>query len=235
MSLFAFGASLLSGGINAMGAKKAGSAQKKAEKRAMKAQKEMYELSRQDMMPYQNSGLAANRDLQMRMGLSGSKLDPNYGFLMKRFTNDDFVKDPGYQFRMDEGNRGISATQAARGGLLSGAAAKEAARYNQGFASNEFNNAYMRFTGDQDSQYNKLSGIKASGQRAAESLMGNNSEYGGNMASGYRNMGQIKADTIGAQTNALTGMIGDANTLFQQSRAKRQASNYGFNPSGPRY
>lgn len=213
--------------LNFMGSKKAGGAQKKAEKRAMKAQKEMYEKSRKDMMPYQTSGLEANKDLQMRMGLSGNKLDPNYGFLMKRFTNEDFVKDPGYQFRMDEGNRGISATQAARGGLLSGAAAKEAARYNQGFASNEFGNAYARFTGDQDSQYNKLSGIKSSGQRAAESLMGNNNAFGDNMASGYSNMGQIKADMIGAQTNAMTGMLGDFNTLYQQKKAQRNASNYG--------
>lgn len=88
-----------------------------------------------------------------------------YGFLQQRFNNDVFEKDPGYQFRMDEGNRAIEGGAAARGGLLSGAAAKAMQKYSQGFASNEYGNAYNRFTGDQQNMYNRLSQLAGTGQQ----------------------------------------------------------------------
>lgn len=218
-------------------AKKAAGAQKKAQAKAAKEQKKMYEQSRKDMQPYMESGTLANTDLNMRMGLAGDASNKDYGFLMKRFNNQEFEKDPGYQFRMDEGNRGIAATQAARGGLLSGAAAKEASRYNQGFASNEYGQAYDRFNNDQAGQYNKLTGIKQGGQQAATSLLGVNSAHGNNMAEGQQNLGSIKADLIGARNANNQNMLSSLNVLGQQGMAKRQssrqASNYGVNPSRP--
>lgn len=218
-------------------AKKAAGAQKKAQAKAAKEQKKMYEQSRKDMQPYMESGTLANTDLNMRMGLAGDASNKDYGFLMKRFNNQEFEKDPGYQFRMYEGNRGIAATQAARGGLLSGAAAKEASRYNQGFASNEYGQAYDRFNNDQAGQYNKLTGIKQGGQQAAMSLLGVNSAHGNNMAEGQQNLGSIKADLIGARNANNQNMLSSLNVLGQQGMAKRQssrqASNYGVNPSRP--
>jgi hypothetical protein len=222
---------VVGGAMNKKSAGKAGSAQKKAQKKAMKEQKKMYEQSRADMQPYMQSGVLANDNLNMRMGLAGDASNKDYGFLMKRFNNQEFERDPGYQWRMDEGNRGIAATQAARGGLLSGAAAKEAARYNQGFASNEYQNAYNRFTNDQEGQYNKLSGIKSSGQNAATSLLSVNMQQGNNMAEGQNNLGSIKAQTIGAKNASNQEMLGSTNKLFQQGMAERksrQASNYGY-------
>ena len=206
---------------------KAASAQKKAQAKASKEQKKMYEQSRKDMEPYMTSGTLANTDLNMRMGLAGDATNKDYGFLMKRFNNQEFEKDPGYQFRMDEGNRGIAATQAARGGLLSGAAAKEASRYNQGFASNEYGQAYNRFTNDQEGQYNKLSGIKASGQNAATSMLQVNQGQGDRMAQGQMNLGEIKSQLIGAKNANNQQMLSSLNMLGQQGMASRQASNYG--------
>jgi len=230
---------VVGGAMNKKSAGKAGGAQKKAQKKAMKEQEKMYKQSREDMRPYMESGVLANTDLNMRMGLAGDTGNKDYGFLMKRFNNAEFEKDPGYQFRMDEGNRGISATQAARGGLLSGAAAKEAARYNQGFASNEYGNAYARFTGDQDSQYNKLTGIKQDGQSAATNMMSVNMGQGDRMAQGYNNLGDIKAQTIGAKNASNQQMLSSLNMLGQQSmvgkQSGRQASNYSKGNSRPSY
>lgn len=209
---------------------KAASAQKKAQAKASKEQKKMYEQSRKDMQPYMESGTLANTDLNMRMGLAGDATNKDYGFLMKRFNNQEFEKDPGYQFRMDEGNRGIAATQAARGGLLSGAAAKEASRYNQGFASNEYGQAYDRFTNDQAGQYNKLSGIKDKGQEAATSMLARNQDQGDRMAAGQMRRGEIKADLIGTKNANNQNMLSSLNMLSQQNeaskKASRQASNY---------
>ena len=49
---------------------------------------------------------------------------------------------PGYQFRLEEGMKGLERSQAGR--RLSGRAAKEAMRYGQGYASEEFGNQFSR-------------------------------------------------------------------------------------------
>lgn len=55
-----------------------------------------------------------------------------------------FQQDPGYQFRLEEGNKAINAALAARGRAGGGTALKELLRYGQGFASNEYQNAFNR-------------------------------------------------------------------------------------------
>jgi len=75
--------------------------------------------------------------------------------------------DPGYQFRFDEGMRGLENSAAARGGLLSGGFGRKAIRYGQGFASNEFSNVY-----------NRIMGIAGMGQ-VANQHAGNAAQYGG--------------------------------------------------------
>jgi hypothetical protein len=57
----------------------------------------------------------------------------------------DMQKDPGYQFRMQEGLNAVEGSAAARGTQLSGATMKALAKYGQNFASNEMANAYGRF------------------------------------------------------------------------------------------
>lgn len=94
------------------------------------------------------------------------------GRLLKEFTNEDFVKDPGYEFRMSEGEKGINRSAAARGGYDSGTALKSLLRYNQDYASNEFGNAFNRDSINKSNTYNFLSGQSAAGQNAANTSAG---------------------------------------------------------------
>lgn len=64
---------------------------------------------------------------------------------MPAFNADMMKDDPGYQFRLDQGTRGVNNSAAAKGGLLSGAAAKALDQYNQDYASGEYNNAFNRY------------------------------------------------------------------------------------------
>jgi len=79
----------------------------------------------------------------------------------------NFMTDPGYGFRRDEGARVVERSAAARGGLLSGGTAKALTRYGQGFASNEFGNVY-----------NRIANIAGLGQVGA-TQSGNAALYGG--------------------------------------------------------
>jgi hypothetical protein len=55
-----------------------------------------------------------------------------------------FQADPGYQFRLGEGNKAIERAAASRGGMYSGATLKALQRFGQDHASNEFGNVFAR-------------------------------------------------------------------------------------------
>ncbi len=58
----------------------------------------------------------------------------------------NFQTEPGYQFRVSEGQRALDRSAAARAGLLSGGFARKTQRYGQDYASNEFSNVYNRIS-----------------------------------------------------------------------------------------
>jgi hypothetical protein len=58
----------------------------------------------------------------------------------------DFFNDEGYQFRLKEGMAGINGNQAAQGMLQSGKTLKDLASFNSGLASQEYGQAFDRFT-----------------------------------------------------------------------------------------
>ena len=128
-----------------------------------------------------------------------------YGSLLKEFTNEDFVKDPGYQFRMDEGAQAVDRSAAARGGLLSGAAMKAMQKYGQGFASNEFGNAYNRDAMNKERTYNMLSGQQAQGASSTAQNLGIQAGATNQISNLYGNRGDAQAAGTMGMTNAITG------------------------------
>lgn len=167
-----------------------------------------------------------------------------FGSLSRSFTLDDYKADPGYQFRLDEGNRGVERSAAARGGQLSGATMKALQKYGQGMASDEYGNAYNRFNNDQTTQYNRLSGIAGTGQQASNQI----GQYGSNYANqvGSTNMNtanQIGSNMIGAgnaragsymaTANSINGAIGTGVNTYQQQQYLNNMNNmtaYGTTP-----
>lgn len=131
--------------------------------------------------------------------LANAPKNADFGKLSKSFTMNDFQADPGYQFRMDEGNKGIERSAAARGGQLSGATMKALARFGQGTASNEYQNSYNRFNNDQTTQFNRLSGIAGTGQQQVNQLGQAGQNYASSVGNNTMNTGnQIASNTIGA-------------------------------------
>jgi hypothetical protein len=78
------------------------------------------------------------------------------------FTLDDFQKDPGYDFRLNQGTNALSRAYAGKGRFLSGAAMKGITRFGQDYASGEFGKAFDRYqtgygnrVGDFNSAYSR--------------------------------------------------------------------------------
>lgn len=155
---------------------------------------------------------------EQKASIERQKASPYYGLLTKQFTNEDFIKDPGYQFRQQQGELGINRGLATRGGYFSGAALKELDRYNQNYASNEFNNAYNRDAAYKSNLYNKLAGLSQGGQQAAQyqGNMGVNAanQYGQNAMAGAQAQG---AGYMGA-ANALSNAVGQGVNIWQNQQ-----------------
>lgn len=127
--------------------------------------------------------------------------DSAFGSLLRRFTMDDYLEDPGYQFRLQQGEQAINRAAAAAGRYDSGRALKDLGEFNSGMASQEFGNAYNRWNNDQTNIFNRLSGVAGTGQQATNSL----AQLGQNAAA---NIGNIQ---LQAGNAAAAGKIGSAN------------------------
>jgi hypothetical protein len=262
MTWIAIGTTAVSVGANAYSANKSAKAQRNASNaNAALAEKQLaedtrrYDLNRADqerwgMMQiageermYQETqarnqgmmdrGETAGNQLAYRMGLGGSGTG-EAGGLNKRYKDFAFEKDPGYQFRMDEGQTGVNNKFAASGGLLSGAAMKALTRFNQDYASNEMGNAYGRYSSDRaayaadnTNEYNRLMGIQGVGQNAVNSVSGIAANAQGQISNAYQGIAsgqQNASNQLGAaQSNYFNNLMSNNNANANASAAYNNA------------
>lgn len=183
------------GAITGSSAKDAAEVQARAAAEAAKVQKEIYNQTREDLSPYRDAGQTTLK--QMVGGLAEG------GDFNRDFTLKDFMADPGYQFRMDEGAKALERSAAARGGLMSGGTLKELTRYGQGVASQEYGSAYDRFNADRDRRFGRLGQVTNYGLQGTQATANAGQNYA-NQAGEYM---------IGAGNAQASGIIGQANTL----------------------
>ena len=135
------------------------------------------------------------------------EVDPE---LTRKFGADDLVKDPGYDFRMKEGQKALERSASARGSLMSGGTLKGLERYSQDYASGEYTNAYNRFNNDQSNRFNRLSALAGGGQVANQQMGNAGMNYannaGANMIGAANAQGAAQIANAGAWGDALSGI-----------------------------
>lgn len=183
--------------------------------------------------PFREAGLTSNNRLMQLMGLTAGGADN--GWLMQRFGMDQFEADPGYQFRMDEGMRGLEGSAAARGGLLSGAAMKAIQKYGQDVASEEYGKAYGRYSADQTNSFNRLKSMVDTGTGASTQISNAAQNFGA--ASGQMNAALGNAQAAGAigQANAWSNGIGQVSNNLMQLIQRPTTSLSGLRPTAESY
>ena len=172
------------------------------------------------------------------------------GALTKEFTYDPFsykqYLDPGYAFRLSEGNKQLNATAAARGGLISGNALKAGEDYGQAAASQEYSNAYSRYLSNygnaqntfqmnRNNLVNPLQFLSGQGQASATntaSNIGANAANNAALSTGAANA--TAAGQVGS-ANAYTNAIGQGIGAYQTNNlmnliAGQNKTAYGTNP-----
>lgn len=143
------------------------------------------------VQPYMDAGTQANTILQN---------DLSSGALGGNFAPGDLTKDPGYQFRLQQGQQALDRKAVGPGGTgyFSGGALKGAQAFGQGLADQTYNDAYNRWLQQQQNTYNILSGQSKQGLGASQQY-GN---YASDIGKYSSNIGDINsANTINKNNN----------------------------------
>jgi hypothetical protein len=159
----------------------------------------------------------------------GIVVDPNspdFGKYARDFGMQDFQQDPGYAFRLSEGQKAIERSAAARGGLQSGSALKAAARFGQDLGSQEYQNAFNRYQINRSNQLNPLQSLMGAGQSATNVMTGAAGQAGQNQAQNIYGAGQARASGYIGSSNALAGALqGIGNTASNYPLYQAQINN----------
>lgn len=179
-------ATLGSAVIGAVGSKAAADAASDAAASSAAVQREMYYQNREDLAPYREAG---------QYGLNALR-----GLL----TDGSALKtSPGYQFRLNEGLRGVDRNAAAKGMLDSGSRLKAIERYGQDYASGEYNNLWNK--------YASLAGV---GQSATSTGVANGQSAASGIGSSYLAGGQARASGYTGMANAANGALNNLYYLY---------------------
>jgi hypothetical protein len=236
--------------IGSMASSKASAAQSRAAGEATQAQRdianEQVALQREQYLkqlelnePFRQAGLTGQNMLlaQLQGGpYASAKFGGVEGYdpasAMRNFGAGDFQADPGYAFRLSEGLKGMNATAAARGGLLSGNALRAGQEYGQQLGSQEYQNAFNRYQANRALQaqeygnaFNRfqtertntlapLQSLAGVGQSATQQAQQAAQNYATGASGALGNYGNAAASNIIGQGNArASGYAGIANQL----------------------
>jgi hypothetical protein len=144
------GATLVSGYMQGQAAKDAANTVAGGTRYAADINKQMFDITNENLRPYREAGQLTLKDLLAQM--------PN---LTKPYTAADFAQgiDPGYQFRLAQGQKALENQANRAGGLVSGNVLQGMQDYTQGQASQEFANAFARNNTTQTNIFNRLKSI----------------------------------------------------------------------------
>jgi hypothetical protein len=201
MAYYVAGAVVVSAVVGANSAKKAAKSQADAAREAAGLQAEatdqslaqqqaMYDANVKRMSPYVEAGKGSLAALKSGMAPGGQ--------FMKTFSGASFEQDPSYKWRLEQGQKALQASAAAKGRMMTGQGLTDISNYGQGAASQEYQAAYNRFNDQQSLLFNRLRGVAGDSQNAAAGL----GTTGTQVASGMAQTGMAGAQQMG---NYITG------------------------------
>ena len=149
----------------------------------------------------------------------------------------DVANTPEYQFAEQQGTKATQDAMAASGGAMGGGAAKSLSQFNQGLASQQYQNAYNNALSTYGTNLNKIMGEVVSGQQSASQAASMGAQVGSQTSGNYMNLADLLTSAYTGQGNAkAAGTVGSANawTGALSGGANTLASLYGnlYGPNG---
>lgn len=212
--------------LGASASRSAASAQAASADRAAELQQQQFERQVELQAPFREAGLRALPELE-----AASRYTP--------FGMEQFQADPGYGFRLSEGQKALERSAAARGNLLSGGTGKALTRYGQEMGSQEYMNAFNRYQAERSARLNPLQSLAGVGQTSTNALGVAGQNYATAAGEAIGAAGQARASGYMGTANAIGGGLNQylnysqnqaQNQLLQQALARR--GGYGGGASG---
>jgi hypothetical protein len=220
------GAAVVGAGAAIYSSNKAAGAASKAAGSSIAEQNQEYNQTRADQAPWRTTGASALSKIAQMYGLDTVDENGNVVKGSGQTNFSSFATSPDYQFNLDQGQRAIDRSAAARGGLLSGAAVKAGEQYASGLADQQFGNYYNRLAGVAGAGQAATNATQAAGTNMANQNSGALLGAGNARASAYMDVGQ----TIGNTANGLASNYLLSRYLNRQPAAA-PANAGGFNPN----
>jgi hypothetical protein len=160
-----------------------------------------------------------------------------------KFGMDQFQQDPGYAFRLSEGQKALDRQAAARGGLISGSALRAAQRYGQDMGSQEYMNAFNRYQTERQARLGPLQSLTGMAQTTANTLGTAGQNMASNVGEAYQGAANARASGYMGTANALSGALGQGVNYYtnrqaqerQDARFNRMMDTYGVNNASSDY
>jgi len=187
--------------------------------RALALQQRMYDESIARQQPYYQAGVNALPGYLKGIAAGGEYVRP--------FTMADFRTDPGYAFRLAEGQKQLDRTASRDRNLFGSAALNNAQRYGQGMASQDYGRALQDFYGRQEVARNAAAGVAGYGptSNALATTAGQN--YATNAGNLMSNQGYNTANAMLAGERARQSSYGDIGKVFGSGGFNNMFGNYG--------
>ena len=220
MSGWVAGATVVGAVIGSNASKKAASTQAAAADRAAELQKQQFDRQVELQEPFRKVGVRALPELE-----AASRYTP--------FSMEQFRADPGYGFRLSEGQKALDRQAAARGGLISGAALKSAQRFGQEMGSQEYLNAFNRYQTENMARLNPLQSLAGMAQTSTNQLGAAGQAYATNAGEAIGAAGQARASgymgTANAVSQGLTGYLNYSQGQQRNALLSRAIGGGGYN------
>lgn len=198
-------ANLIGGQQQAAATKTAAETQADALNSATAEQQAQYQQTRSDLLPYNTAGQTATNSLVAQL--------PS---LTAPITMDEATlrNTPGYQFNLNQGEKSVENSAAARGLGASGAALKGAATYASGLADSTYQNQFANANTNKINTYNILTGTANMGENAAAQTGAYGTQTANQIGANTVNTGTgiAESQTAGGAATA-GGITGAANSL----------------------
>jgi hypothetical protein len=214
------GSSLLGGSS----ARRAASTQAAAADRAAELQREQFERQVELQAPFREAGVRALGKLE-----AAADYTP--------FSMNAFQADPGYAFRLSEGQKALERSAAARGGLMGGATGKALTRFGQEMGSQEYQNAFNRYQAERSARLNPLQSLAGVGQTSTNALGAAGQAYASGAGEALGAGAQARASGYMGMANAIGGGLNQymnysqnqaQNSLLQQALARGYGGGMGY-------
>jgi len=237
------GGSLIGGMMQADAASNAANMQAASAAEAQRQQREMFDIQNKQNVAGRGAGYQGFNQIRSMLPGEYTKYDEQgnaigtatgQDYLTHQFNAQDFQNnlDPGYQFRLQQGQMANQAMLNKAGGLIGGNALQGMNDYNQGMASQEYANTFNRYQTQRGNIYNTLASIAGLGQTA----QGQQNQLAQNFANTQTGLitgaGAAQAAGQVGAANALGGAFGNIGNTLAFGQMMKQPAYNNYNTPG---